>query len=156
VFHKVIAKAQKLGIFDMLGMYQEWNIELVAQFCSTAWRSGNGYESTINFSIEGHRFSLCVTELHTIFGLADNDFHRPELITERTIVENELASLYMPGNERNYGTTHGLIPEYTILNIFRNSLTPKRGDRTNIRGTTRNLLLAILDDQPPPYISTFF
>jgi hypothetical protein len=63
----------------------------------------------------------------------------------------------MPENETNYGTTRGLIPEYTIFNnIFCNTLTPKRGDRTNIRGSTRNLLLAILDDQPPPCISTFF
>jgi hypothetical protein len=66
VFHKVIAKAQKLGIFDMLGMYQEWNTELVTQFCSTAWRSGHGYESTINFSIEGHQFHLCHGAPHYI------------------------------------------------------------------------------------------
>jgi hypothetical protein len=63
----------------------------------------------------------------------------------------------MPGNESNYGTTHALIPEYTIFNnIFRNTLTPKRGDRTNIRGSTRNLLQAILNDHPPPCFSTFF
>jgi hypothetical protein len=62
----------------------------------------------------------------------------------------------MPGNENIYGATHGLIPEYTIFNIFHNTLSPKRGDRTNIRGSTRNLLLAILDDQPPPCISTLF
>jgi hypothetical protein len=54
VFHKVIAKAKRLGVFDLLGMYQEWNAELVAQFCATAWRSGNGYETVLNFSIEGH------------------------------------------------------------------------------------------------------
>jgi hypothetical protein len=36
VFNKVIAKAHSLGIFDILGLYQNWNIELVAQFCSTA------------------------------------------------------------------------------------------------------------------------
>jgi hypothetical protein len=157
VFHKIITKAQKLGIFDMLGMYQEWNTKLVAQVYSTAWRSGHGYESTINFSVEGHRFSLRLTELPTIFRLADNDFHRPEIITERTIAENELAPLYMPGNESNYGTTHALIPEYTIFNnIFRNTLTPKRGDRTNIRGSTRNLCQAILNDHPPPSFSTFF
>jgi hypothetical protein len=157
VFHKVIAKAQRLGIFDMLGMSQEWNMELVTQFCATAWRSDNGYENALNFSIEGHRFILRLTELPTIFGLVDNDFHKPEIITERTIADNELAPLYMPGNENNYGTTHGLIPEYTIFNnIFRNTLTPKRGDRTKIRGSTRNLLLAILDDQPPQCISNFF
>jgi hypothetical protein len=46
VFHKVIAKAQKLGIFDLLDMYQEWNTELVTQFCATAWRSGHGYEKS--------------------------------------------------------------------------------------------------------------
>jgi hypothetical protein len=40
-------------------------------------------------------------------------------------------------------------------NIFCNTLTPKRGDRTSIRGSTRNLLLAILDNMPPPCISTF-
>jgi hypothetical protein len=67
MFHKVITKAQILGIFDLLGMYQEWNMELVTQFCATAWRSGNGYEQTLNFSIEGHRFELHVTELPTIF-----------------------------------------------------------------------------------------
>jgi hypothetical protein len=95
-------------------------------------------------------------ELPTIFGLADNDFHRPEIISEWTIADNELAPLYMPGNENNYGTTHGLIPEYTIFNnIFHNTLTPKRGDHTNIRGIIRNLILAILDDQPPCF-STFF
>jgi hypothetical protein len=54
MFNKIIAKAHSLGIFDILVLYQDWNTELVAQFCSTAWRNGNGYESTINFSIEGH------------------------------------------------------------------------------------------------------
>jgi hypothetical protein len=44
-------------IFDMLGMYQEWTTELVAQFCATAW-SGYGYENALNFSIEGHQFVL--------------------------------------------------------------------------------------------------
>jgi hypothetical protein len=75
-------------------------------------------------------------ELPTIFAVADNDFHRAEIITERTIAKNELAPLYFSRNEHNFGTTHGLFPEYTIFNnIFRNTLTPKRGDRTNIRVT---------------------
>jgi hypothetical protein len=99
--HRVVAKAQRLGIYDLHGMYQEWNMELVAQVCATAWRRGNGYEQTLNFSIEGHRFELRVTELPTIFALADNDFHRAEIITERTISENELAPLYFSGNEHN-------------------------------------------------------
>jgi hypothetical protein len=59
-------------------------------------------------------------------------------------------------NENFYGKTHGLLPEYVIFNnIFRNTLTPKRGGRTSIRGSTRTLLLAILDSKPPPCISTF-
>jgi hypothetical protein len=143
-------------IFDILGLYQDWNTELVTQFYSTTWWSGNGYESTINFSIEGHRFSLCVTKFPTIFGLAPNDLHRPKVITERTIVENELASLYMTRNDINYDTTHGLLHEYTMFNnILCNTHTPKRGDRTKIWGSTRNLLLAILDDHPPLCFSTF-
>jgi hypothetical protein len=157
MFHRVIAKAQRLGIYDLLGMYHEWSTELVAQFCATAWRSGNGYEQILNFSIEGHQFKLRVTELPTIFALADNDFHRSEIIIERTIAENELAPIYFPGNEHNFGTTHGLLPESTIFNnIFGNTLTPKRGDHTNIRGSTRNLLLAIVDDQALPCIAIFF
>jgi hypothetical protein len=156
VFHGVITKAQRLGIYDLLGMYQDWNTELVAQFCATAWRSGNGYEQTLNFCIEGHRFDLHTTELPTIFGLAPNDFHRVEITTKRTIAENELAPLYFPENEHNFGTTHGLLLEYTIFNnFFRNTLTPKRGDCTKIWGSTRNLLLAIADDQTPPCINVF-
>jgi hypothetical protein len=81
IFNKVVAKSQILGIYDMLGIWQNWNCELVAQFCSTAWISGNGYESTINFSIEGHRYSLCIQEMEipTLFGLANDDFHRANI-----------------------------------------------------------------------------
>jgi hypothetical protein len=38
--------------------------------------------------------------------------------------------------------------------IYSETLTPKRVDRTSIRGSIRNLLLAILDNSPPPCIST--
>jgi hypothetical protein len=63
VFQKVITKAQTLGIYDILGLHQQWNIELVAQFYATTWRSGDGFDSTLNFAIEGHRYELTITEL---------------------------------------------------------------------------------------------
>jgi hypothetical protein len=156
VFQKVISKAHALGIYDILGLHQEWNTELVARFYATSWRSGDGFDSTLNFAIEGHSYELTITELPIIFGLAPNDFDREPISTERSISNNELAHLYFPGNENNYGTNHGMLPEYYIFNnIFQNTLTPKRGDRTSIRGSTWNLLLAILDGQPLPCISVF-
>jgi hypothetical protein len=137
IFNKVIVKSQSLGIYDMLGMWQNWNCDLVAQFCSTVWISGNGYESTINFSIEGHHYILCIQEIPALFGLANDDFHRANIANERTMSDNELAPLYFPGNESNYGTIHGLLPEYVIFNkIFRCTLMPKRGDRSHINGST--------------------
>jgi hypothetical protein len=157
VFKRVIAKSQRLGIFDILDLHQEWNMELVAQFYATTWRSGEGLDSTLNFALEGHRFELKISELPTIFGLAGNHFDREPISTERCISDNELAPLYYPGSECNFGTNHGMLPEFYVFNnIFRNTLTPKRGDHTSIRGSTRNLLLAILDYQPPPCISVFF
>jgi hypothetical protein len=69
VFHNVLTKAQTLGIYDILCLYQDWNIELVAQFYATTWRSGDGFDSTLYFTSEGHRFELKITELPTIFGL---------------------------------------------------------------------------------------
>jgi hypothetical protein len=129
----------------------------VAQFYATTWRSGDGFDSTLNFSIEGHRYELIITELPIIFGLAPNDFHREPISSERSISDNELTPLYFPGNENNYGTNHGILHEYYIFNnIFWNTLTLKRGDHTSIRGSIRNLLLAILDGQPLPCISVFF
>jgi hypothetical protein len=141
----------------MLGMWQDWNCELVGQFCATAWLSGNGYDSTINFSIEGHRFSLCIKEIPFLFGSTNDDFHRANIANERTVSDNELSPLYFLGNESNYDTVHDLLPDYVIFNkIFRGTLTTKRGDRSHINGSTRILLLAILDDRPPPCISVFF
>jgi hypothetical protein len=100
---------------------------------------------------------LKIIELPTIFAFARNDFNREAINIERTILDNELTPLYYPGNEHHFGTNHGMLLEYYIFNnIFRNTLTPKRGDRTSICGSTRNLLLAILDDQPLPCISVFF
>jgi hypothetical protein len=117
----------------------------------------SGFDSTLNFAIEGHRYELKITELPIIFGLALNDFDRELISSERSISGNELAPLYFPENENNYGTNYGMLPEYYIFNnIFRNTLTPKRGDRTSIWGSARNLLLAILDGQSLPCISVFF
>jgi hypothetical protein len=79
VFQKVIAKAQILEIYDILGLHQEWNTELVAQFYATTWRSGDGFDSMLTFSIEGRRFELTITELPIIFGLAPNDFIESQL-----------------------------------------------------------------------------
>jgi hypothetical protein len=141
----------------MIGMWQNWNSELVAQFCSTTWIRGSGYDSTINFSIEGHRYALCVKEIPTVFGLANNDFHRADIANERTVAYNVLVPPYFSGNESNYGTIHGLLPEFIIFNkIFRGTLTPKRGDRSHINGSTHVLLVAILDNRHPPCISVFF
>jgi hypothetical protein len=157
VFQRVIAKSQSLGIYDILSLYQDWNTELVGQFCATSWRSGDGFESTINFAMEGHHFEFKVTKLPTIFGLAPDYFHRMPISTKWSISDNELAPHYYLRNEHNYGTTHRMLPEYYLFNhIFHNTLTPKRGDRTSIRGSTRNLLLAILDGQPLPCINVFF
>jgi hypothetical protein len=116
VFQKVITKAETLGIYDILGLHQEWNIELVAQFYATTWRSGDGLESTLNFLIEGHRYELIITKLPIIFGLAPNDFQRESISSESSISDNELAPLYFPKNEHNYGTNHGMLTEYYIFN----------------------------------------
>jgi hypothetical protein len=157
VFQKIIAMSQTLGIYDILGLHQEWNIELVAQFYATTWRSGDGFDYTLNFSIEGHRYELTITELAIIFCLSQNDFYREPISSERSISDNELSPLYFPGNEVSYDTNHGMLPEYYIFNnIFQNTLTPKRGDRTSIQCSTQNLLLTILDGQPLPCISVFF
>jgi hypothetical protein len=98
----------------------------VAQFYATTWRSGDEFDSTLNFTIEGHRYELTITELSIIFGFAPTDFDREPISTERSISDNEFAPLYFPGNENNYGTNHGILPEYYIFNnIFQNTLTPK-------------------------------
>jgi hypothetical protein len=98
----------------------------VAQFYATTWRSGDGFDSTLNFAIEGHCYELTITKLPIIFGLAPNDFDREPISTERSISDNELAPLYFPRNENNYGTNHGMLPEYNNFNnIFQNTLTPK-------------------------------
>jgi hypothetical protein len=102
MFQKVIAKSEWLGIFDILGLHQEWNTELVAQFYATTWRSGEGFDSTLNFTLKGYRFEFKITELPTIFAFAGNDFNREAISTERTILDNELAPLYYHGNERHF------------------------------------------------------
>jgi hypothetical protein len=151
VFQKVITKPQTLGIYDILGLHQEWNTELVTQFYATTWRSGDGFDSMLNNAIEGHRYELTITELPIIFGLAPNDFDREPISSERSISDNELAPLYFSRNKNNHGTNHCMLPGYHIFNnIFLNTITPKRSDRTSIRGSTWNLLLAVLDGQPLP------
>jgi hypothetical protein len=62
-----------------LDLLQEWNNELVDQFYATTWRSGDGFDSTPNFTIEGHHFELTITELPIIFGLPQMTFIESQL-----------------------------------------------------------------------------
>ena len=68
VFEKVIQQVEELSIYEFLGMKQDWNSELVAQFCSTAWFSGSEADSAINFTIEGHKFAIKAGQLVSVFG----------------------------------------------------------------------------------------
>ena len=119
-FDSVIEFAEEWGFYSLLGIVQEWNCELVAQFFSTAWFEGHGEAQTIHFSLEGHHFSVSLARLVNILELPGDDLDRRQVFTEATISDNALAPLHLPGMGHNTRYVQGLRPVYKVLNgLFR-------------------------------------
>jgi hypothetical protein len=154
-FDLVIRECERKHLYEFLALNQDWNNELVAQFCSTAWFEGEGKNSFIHFNLQGRAFWVSYKQFATILKL-DDTLDEMEIHDDINPTDEALMTLYRD-EDPDIATTHGLRPYMEIMNrIFRETLTPKRGDRTKIHGTVKNLLLAMDFDHPPFSVFHFF
>jgi hypothetical protein len=154
-FELVIRECEKKRLYDFLALNQNWNNELVAQFCSTAWFEGEGKMSFIHFNLQGRAFWVSYRQFATILML-DDTLDEMEIHDEIDPTDKALMTLYRD-EDPDLTTTHGLRPYMETMNkIFRETLTPKRGDRTKIHGTVKLLLLAMDFDHPSFSVFHFF
>jgi hypothetical protein len=70
-FDLVIRECEKKRLYEFLALNQNWNNELVAQFCSTAWFEGEGKNSFIHFNLQGRAFWVSYKQFATILKLDD-------------------------------------------------------------------------------------
>jgi hypothetical protein len=130
-FDLVIRECEKKRLYEFLALNQNWNNELVAQFCSTAWFEGEGKNSFIHFNLQGRAFWVSYKQFATILKL-DDTLDEMEIHDEINPTDEALMTLYRD-EDPDLAMTHGLRPYMEIMNrIFRETLTPKRGDRTKI------------------------
>jgi hypothetical protein len=155
-FELVISECQEKNLYFLLGMKQDWNNELIGQFVSTAWFEGEGKETFIHFTLQGIPYYVSYRRFAEILGL-EGTLNEVELHNEIEPTDEEFQQLYLNGEEADLDYTHGMRPYTKILNrLFRETLTPKRGDRSKIHGSTRVLLCAMNFERPRFNVFGFF
>jgi hypothetical protein len=89
-----------------LALNQNWNNELVAQFCSTAWFEGEGKMSFIHFNLQGRAFWVSYRQFATILML-DDTLDEMEIHDQIDPTDEALMTLYRD-EDPNLMMTHGL------------------------------------------------
>jgi hypothetical protein len=120
-FDLVISECEKKHLYEFLALNQNWNNELVAQFCSTAWFEGEGNNSFIHFNLQGRAFWVSYKQFATILKL-DDTLDEMEIHDDINPTDESLMTLYRD-EDPDLATTHGLRPYMEIMNrIFRETV----------------------------------
>jgi hypothetical protein len=100
--------------------------------------------------MEGEWYHITYDDFATRFSFGQANKNRSQIHLHNPLGENEMKSMYVPGQEGNAGTINGLYTFYLVLNrLFRKTICPRDGDPTNISHYAKNLLANMRDGAPP-------
>jgi hypothetical protein len=133
-----------------MGVYYDWNMEVIAQFYATLSMEEAGGARRIHWMTKGEWYNISYDDFASRFSFGAADAHRSRLHIHNPLDEGEMKFMYAPGQEGNARTTNGLYTIYSILNmLFRKTVCPRDGDPTNISQFAKDLLANMRDGAPP-------
>src|SRR6266508_1606843 len=103
-------------------------------------------DSTIHWTIGGIHFSVDYVTFSRLLGLGSKDLERNQIHNELQLSDHALRDLYRRPRKAD-GGTQGLKSFYYVLkNLFRATLTLKKGDATSIHAFAKNILLRFAEN----------
>jgi hypothetical protein len=133
-----------------MGVYCDWNMEVIAQFYATLFMEEVGGARRIHWMTKGEWYNISYDDFASRFSFGAADAHCSRLHIHNPLDEGEMKFMYAPGQEGNARTTNGLYTIYSVLNmLFRKTVCPRDGDPTNISQFAKDLLANMRDGAPP-------
>jgi hypothetical protein len=103
---------------------------------------------------ERRRYEIIFEQLARLFGFKWNDANHINIHFASRLDGSMMRFMYPDSKRGSTGTTSDLLPFYVYLNcIFRRTMTPRKGDSSNIPSYNQNLLVAMV---PRPHGFEFF
>jgi hypothetical protein len=143
-FDEVVATCKAKHLRDIMAFRKNWNNEIIAQFYATLYVEERGGHKKIHWMIEGRRYEITYEQFARLFGFGRGDANHNKIHFALHLDVSKLRFVY-PSNKRgSVGTTSDLLPFYAYLNrLFQRTMTPRKGDSSNISSYNRNLLLVV-------------
>jgi hypothetical protein len=133
-----------------MGFHYDWNIDIIAQFYATLFIEEVENVRAMHWMIDGEWIHITFDEFATRFSYGQVDKDRVRTHIHNPLDENEMKFMYALGEEGNACTINELYTFYSVLNmLFRKTICPRDGDRTNISQFAKNLLGNKRDGAPP-------
>jgi hypothetical protein len=153
IYDEVIQTCEEKGIKVLMSFKQYWNQEFIAQFYATIYfgymLNENGQSKRAMFWMTGgENHQLSFSSFLTMFRLPNDGFLR-KLHDEGPLEAKRMAFMYPRNARDSLGHVKGLYTYYSILNrLFRETLTPRDGNTSDITACQRNLMVAMKPGQP--------
>ena len=82
VFRQIRAECDRRQLTDLMGLYQDWSNEMVAQFYATLWIESDNEDiqaSRLHWTLEGQRFDVTYADFAQILGFGEEDRQRVQI-----------------------------------------------------------------------------
>jgi hypothetical protein len=140
----VVAVCKDKHIREFMAFQNNWNNKIIAQFFATLYVEDRGDTRKFYLMMEGRWYEITYEHFAMLFDFGRRDANRNKIHMALHLDASKLKFMY-PNNKRgSVGTTMDLLLFYVYLNrLFRKTMTPRKGDSSNIPSYNRNILVAM-------------
>jgi hypothetical protein len=150
IYNQVMAACESHHLKNLMGVYYDWNLEVIAQFYATLYIEEGSGARRMHWMTKGEWYNISYDDFDSRFSFGVVDAHHARLHMHNLLDEDEMKFMYASGQEGNVGTTNGLYTFYSVLNrLFRKTMCPRDGDPANISQFAKDLLANLRDGAPP-------
>jgi hypothetical protein len=94
-------------------------------------------------------FGITYTQFSSLLGFDEDDKTRENIYRGHDMDKEDMKFMYIPGQEWNSGRVNGMLPFYAYLHrMFRKTLAPREGDKSNVSNYGRDLLKHMRPSEP--------
>jgi hypothetical protein len=144
IFNEVVTACRVKHLREFMAFKKNWNNEIIVQFFATLYVEERGDTKKLHWMTEGRRYEISCGLFVRIFGFGQQDANYIKIHFGLRLDASKMRFMYRSNKRGSVGTILDLLPFYAYLNhLFQRTMTPSKGDSSNIPSYNRNLLVAM-------------
>jgi hypothetical protein len=144
IFTKLSTVCGHPRVKELMGLRQDWNREIIAQFYAIVHFGCVEEERAMTWMTNGNKHAIRFSRFLSLFCLGPDDKDYPKLHNGGLLEPETLYFMYPRDQRANVDHVKGLYTYYSVLNrLLRATIAPRDGNPSDISRFMKNLKIAL-------------